>query len=68
MYDENSETSFELTSPDSVTVKLNVADMKLLDARYILSTRTLDELTTDQVQFTELTSADGYYIYQVEYS
>lgn len=68
LYDENSETSFELTSPDSVTVKLNVEDMKLLDARYILSTRTLDELTTDQVQFTELTSADGYYIYQVEYS
>lgn len=67
LLDENSETSFVLTSPDSVTVKLNVEDMELLDVGYIFTTRILDEFTTDKVILAELIAADGYYIYQVNY-
>ncbi len=67
LIDETGKTSFELTSPDSVTIKLNVTDLELLDVRYILTTRALDELTTEQIRLTELATADGYYIYQVEY-
>ncbi|WKY47967.1 hypothetical protein Q5O24_01160 [Eubacteriaceae bacterium ES3] len=68
LVDHNSETLFELTSPDCFTVKLNVEQLELLSVKYVLTTRKLEELATDQVWFTELSSANGYYIYQVKYS
>lgn len=66
--DADTKSSFDLTSPDGFTVKLNVEDLDLLGVRYILTTRQLDEMATEQVSFREVTSTDGFYIYQIEYN
>lgn len=61
------ESDFKLTYADQFTVNLNVEDLDLLNAKYILTKRSLTDLNTDSVRFVEKAAANGYTIYEVEY-
>jgi len=51
---------------DIVNVKLNVHDVKKLEASYILSKQDVSKYSDEAVRFTLVGAADGYGIYHVE--
>lgn len=66
----NGETksTFELKNPDQFTIKLSTSDLELLNVRYILSKHKLNEFSSDKVNFKELSSANGFTIYEIQYN
>ena len=59
------ETSFELTTPDTFTVKLNINDTKTLDIKYVITSNDLTKFNTDTISFENLSQVDGYNIYKL---
>ena len=64
----DTKSTFELNYPDQFTVKLSVEDLHLLGVKYVLSTRALEDLSTDGVNFKTLSYANGFTIYELEYN
>lgn len=68
LVDSETKSVFELKNADQVTVKLSISDLKLLNARYVLSKQELNKLSTDTVSFKEISIANGFTIYEIQYS
>lgn len=68
LVDGETKSIFELKNADQVTVRLSISDLKLLNAKYVLSQQKLNELSTDAVSFKEISNANGFTIYEIQYS
>ena len=68
LVDDEAVSSFELSVPDQFTVKLKVQDLQLLEVKYVLSKRELNKFSTDDINFKELSRANGFIIYELEYN
>lgn len=64
----DTKSTFELKNPDQFTVKLSTADLELLNVRYVLSKSKLLGLSTNAVNFKELSTANGFTIYEIQYN
>lgn len=60
-----SETKFELGSPDSFKLYLNIDDINELGIEYILTTNDLEKLNTNKINFREIYRYGDYLIYKV---
>lgn len=53
---------------DLMDAVLRPEDLEVMDVSYILTNRTLEELSTASVKFIQKAKTSGFYIYHVEYS
>ena len=60
------EDKFELLNPDVIKVNLTIEDLKNLEVKYILTSRDLEQLNTDQVKF-ELKANNVFKIYEIKF-
>lgn len=63
----NNKTDFELIQADYFKVNIDVNDLESLDVSYILTNRTMENYTNDDVTFNQIDTYKGYYIYNVVY-
>lgn len=65
----NSSTTFELLQPDIFNINLNVSDLETLNITYVLTPRSLENLSNEHVQFIELYKDErNFTIYEIKYS
>ena len=62
---QNKETSFELTAPDAFSIYLNVDDLKLLNAKYILTSNNLEDYNTEKIKFELIGQENMFKIYKI---
>lgn len=62
----NNNSSFELTENDKFNVNLNIDDIMLLDANYIVSQEDISSYQNNLIKFKLLYEEDGMYIYKIE--
>ncbi len=63
----NEESSVELLSQDSLLAKINPNSLKDLQVKYILMRSSLEEYSTQEVNFEEIYNEYGIYIYKINY-
>jgi uncharacterized protein YuzB (UPF0349 family) len=63
---QNGDTSFELVRPDAFTIHLKVDDLQKIGANRILTTKNIDDLSTDQTSLTQIAQEGQFRIYAVE--
>lgn len=66
--EDEPESTFELMYADQFTVNLNVSDLERLDVKFVLTKRDLSEFSDESINFTELTRANGFIVYELQYS
>ena len=67
-FQNESNTTFNLTSQDSFVVNFNVNDLEKLNISYILSPEDLDRLSNENVTFEKIYEQDIYKIYHIKYN
>lgn len=60
-------TSFHLEGASAFMAYINVNDLKKMDVKYILTTRTLENFSNQNISFLQVSAIDNYYIYEVVY-
>lgn len=66
-FNNNTNTTFKLTSADLFTVSLNVNDLEKLNVTYIESKNSLEEFNNTHIKFENIYENQGYKIYKVNY-
>jgi hypothetical protein len=62
----SNQTSFNLTENDKFNVNLNINDIMLLDADYIVSQENISSYQGEHINFKLIYDYDGMYIYKIE--
>ena len=60
-------TKFNLDSPDAFTVNLNVDDISNLNVKYIISLNELEQLSNDRVVIEKIDDVDNFKFYKLRY-
>lgn len=63
----NEKSSVELLSQDSILANINPTSLKDLEVKYVLMRSSLEEYSTEEVQFEEIYNEYGIYIYKINY-
>ena len=66
-FNNNTNTTFNLISPDSFIVNFNVNDLEKLNVSYISTKKNLENLNSENVTFEEVYNLEQYKIYKVIY-
>lgn len=62
-----SESSFELIQADYMKVNISVSDLEVLDVKYVLSERNLEEFSNDEASFSKIDECGQYFVYRIDY-
>lgn len=63
----NEKSSVELLSPDAILAKINPSSLKDLGVKYILIRSSLEEYSTEEVEFEVIYDENNIYIYKINY-
>ena len=67
-FQNETNTTFNITAPDSFLVKFNVNDLEKLNVSYIATTKDLELLSNENVTFEKVYQKDAYKIYHLKYN
>ena len=66
-FNNNTNTTFTLLSPDLISINLTVNDLEKLNVSYISTPKNLEALNSNNVTFNKVYSMEPYKIYKVTY-
>ena len=66
-FNNNTNTTFTLLSPDLISINLTVNDLEKLNVSYISTPKNLEALNSNNVTFNKVYSMEPYKIYKVSY-
>lgn len=65
---DDSDTSFELSTLDSFIINLNINDLETLNVTYIATTENFDNLGNNNIHFEKIYQDEHYKIYKLHYN
>lgn len=67
-FQNETNTTFNIATPDSFLVKFNVNDLEKLNISYIATAKDLEQLSNENVTFEKVYQKDAYKIYHLKYN
>ncbi len=67
-FQNETNTTFNIKSPDIILVNFNVNDLEKLNISYIATTKDLEQLSNENVTFEKVYQKDAYKIYHLKYN